>query len=153
MMRTVSPEHEPPATSTDPGRVVFRITPLAVLGALSLAVCATPVAFGLPHPWLVYLVPLGIIVWVLRVRTVVDTETVRVRAPLRTRRVAWDDIASLRLRSRSRVSAVLTSGAELPLPAVHVRDLPLLSVASGMRLPDPTGTPTETPTETPTSQE
>jgi hypothetical protein len=37
------------------------------------------------------------------------------------------------------VSAVLTDGAELPLPAVTVRDLPQLAAVSGGRLPDPAG--------------
>jgi hypothetical protein len=37
------------------------------------------------------------------------------------------------------VSAVLTDGAELPLPAVTVRDLSQLAAVSGGRLPDPAG--------------
>ena len=53
-------------------RAVFRIPPLAILGAVLLAVCATPVAFGAPWFWLVYLLPVAVVVWVLRVRTVVD---------------------------------------------------------------------------------
>jgi len=32
---------------------------------------------------------------------------------------------------------VLSDGSELPLPAVHVRDLPRLAAVSGGRLPDP----------------
>jgi hypothetical protein len=53
------------------------------------------------------------------------------------RRVRWDDIAPLRLRKKAKVSAILTDGAELPLLAVRVRDLPVLTAASGGRLPDP----------------
>ncbi|MDN5747807.1 MAG: PH domain-containing protein [Pseudonocardia sp.] len=34
---------------------------------------------------------------------------------------------------------MLSDGAELPLPAVGVRDLPQLAAASGGRLPDPAG--------------
>ena len=118
-------------------RRVFRISPLGILAALALAICARPVAFGAPGLVYIYLVPLAIIVWVLRTRTVVDVHAVTVRGVLRSRRVPWDRIASLRLDKRAKVSAVLVDGAELPLPAVRVRDLPQLAAASGGRLPDP----------------
>lgn len=123
---------------TAPRRTVFRISPLGILAALGLAACATPVAFGAPGLLVVYLVPIGIIVWVLRTRTVVDADAVTVRRVLGRRRVPWDDIAALRLGKKAKVSAVLTDGAELSLPAVHVRDLPQLAAVSGGRLPDPT---------------
>ena len=122
-----------------PVPTVFRIPPLATLGALAVAVLALPFATGAPWLWLVYLVPLGIVVWVLRRRTTVDAEAVTVRGLVRSRRVPWAEISSLRLGQKSRVSAVLADGAELPLPAVHVRDLPQLAAASGGRLPDPAG--------------
>jgi hypothetical protein len=126
------------ATPDEP-RAVFRISPLVVLVALTFAVCATPVAWAGPYFWLIYLVPLGIIGWTLRVRTTVDPDAVTVRRLVGRRRVPWTQISSLRLRDRARVSAVLSDGAELPLPAVHVRDLPQLAAASGGRLPDPAG--------------
>ena len=126
------------STASTPG-AVFRPSPLIVLVALAIAFCATPFAFGAPFLWLVYLVPLGIVAWVLRVRTVADPEAVTVRRLVGGRRVPWSEISSLRLGARTRVSAVLTDGAELPLPAVHVRDLPQLAAASGGRLPDPAG--------------
>jgi hypothetical protein len=110
-----------------------------VLVALTFTVCATPFAFGAPFFWLVYLVPIGIVVRTLRVRTTVDPETVAVRRVVGGRRVPWSQISSLRLRDHARVSAVLTDGGELPLPAVHVRDLPQLAAASGGKLPDPAG--------------
>jgi hypothetical protein len=119
-------------------RAVFRVSPLVVLVALALAVCATPVAFGAPFLWLVYLVPLGIVVWALRTRTVADAEGLRVRRVVGDRRVGWDAVTALRLDDRSRVHAVLDGDDELPLPAVHVRDLHVLSLASGGRVPDPT---------------
>ena len=126
-----------------PPRAIFRISPLVVLVALVFAVCATPVAFAAPFLWLVYLIPIGIIVWTLRVRTVADPESVAVRRVVGGRRVPWSEIASIHLgRARNpgaaRVSAVLEDGSELALPAVHLRDLPRLSAVSGGRLPDPT---------------
>jgi hypothetical protein len=134
-----SPPDEPSAASAPRARAVFRISPLVVLFALALAVCATPVAASGPYFWLIYLVPLGIIGWTLRVRTTVDPDTVTVRRLLGRRSVPWSEISTLRLRDRARVSAVLNDGAELPLPAVHVRDLPQLAAASGGRLSDPAG--------------
>jgi len=133
----------PPPDPTSP-RAVFQIPRLTVLVAVTLTICVTPVAFAAPWLWLSYLIPLGIIAWVLRVRTTVDTEAVTVRGLLRTRRVLWQQISSLRLgrsglRDRTGVRAVLTDGGELPLPAVHVRDLPQLAAVSGGRLPDPAG--------------
>ncbi len=124
---------------------MFRISPLSLLAVAALTICATPVAFGAPGLELVYLVPLGLIVWILRTRTTADAETVAARGVLRSRRVPWPDITALRLRTRSRVSAVLTDGTELPLPAVHLRDLPTLAAVSGGRLPDPTADPAPEP--------
>jgi hypothetical protein len=121
-----------------PERAVFKVSPLVVLAALALALCATPVAFGAPGLWLVYLVPLGIVVWTLRTRTVADADGLRVRRLVGSRRVAWDAVTALRFDDRARVHAVLDGGDELALPAVHARDLHVLALASGGRVPDPT---------------
>jgi hypothetical protein len=134
----VSAPSDEPVAAPEPRPAVFRTSPLAVLGALAIAVCVTPVAFAGPFLWLVYLLPIGMIVWVLRVRTTVDGEALTVRRVLGRRRVPWAEISSLRLGQR-RVSAMLSDGAELPLPAVAVQDLPQLAAASGGRLPDPAG--------------
>jgi hypothetical protein len=111
---------------------------------VAFSVFAIPFAFGAPWFWLVYLAPIAYVFWILRTRTVVDPATVTVRRMFGSRRVTWSEISSLRLspaaRSRgARVSAVLTSGGELPLPAVHIRDLSQLAAVSGGRLPDPAG--------------
>ena len=118
---------------------VFHPPRTLLLVAAVLALCATPVAFGAPFLWLVYLLPVGVVVWTLRTRTVVDAEAVTVRRLLGGRRVPWDSISSLRLADTVRVAAVLDDGSELPLPAVGVRDLSRLAAASGGRLPDPSG--------------
>jgi hypothetical protein len=123
----------------DPAHAVFRVSPLTVFMALGLVICVTPVAFAAPYLWLIYLVPLAIIVWTLWMRTTADAEALTVRGVLGTRRVPWSEISSLRLAHHARVRAVLTDGSELPLPTVHVRDLPQLAAVSGGRLPDPAG--------------
>lgn len=127
-----------------PPRAVFRPSSLQVLAAVAIAFCATPFAFVAPPFLVVYLIPLGLVLRTLRVRTVVDAEALTVRRVIGGRRVPWSEISSLRLvrgsrHTSSRVSAVLTDGAELPLPAVTVRDLPQLAAVSGGRLPDPAG--------------
>jgi hypothetical protein len=122
---------------------VFRNSPLALLAAVAFMVCFTPVALTVPGMEVLYLIPIGMVAWVLRVRTTVDADTIVARGALRTRRVAWGDVTALHLRTRSRVSAVLGNGSELPLPAVRVRDLPLLAASSGGRLPDPSAEPTK----------
>lgn len=130
---------DPVACGETPSRLVFRRSPLALAGAAFFLVAAIPFAFGAPWFWLVYLVPLGYAYWILRLRTVVDDESVTARRLLASRRVPWSEISSLRLGKKSRVSAVLTDDSELPLPTVRVRDLPALAAVSGGRLPDPAG--------------
>jgi len=132
------PRHHEAVSSSGTTRAVFRVSPLVILFALAVAVCATPVAFGAPFLWLIYLVPVGIIVWTLRTRTVVDAEGLLVRRLVGSRHVPWDDVTGLRLDDRGPVRAVLAAGGELVLPAVGVRDLHALAVASGGLLPDPT---------------
>lgn len=117
-------------------QTVFRTSPLAVLGAVAIAFCFTPVALALPFGELLYLVPIAMVVWVLRVRTTVDDEALTVRRIVGGQRVPWSEISSLRLDQR-RVKAMLSDGAELPLPAVGLRDLPQLAAVSGGRLSDP----------------
>jgi len=120
-------------------RAVFRVSPLMVLFALALGVCAIPVAFGAPYLWLLYVVPVGIVVWTLRTRTVVDDQGMHVRRFVGGRHLSWDAVDGLRVDRRNTVHAVLTDGGEVTLPAVHVRDLPAVGVASGGRLPDLAG--------------
>ena len=120
-------------------RAVFRVSPLTVLFAVALGVCAIPVAFGAPYLWLIYLVPVAVVVWTLRTRTIVDTDGMRVRRLVGGRRVPWDTVGGLRVDRRNTVHAVLTEGGEVTLPAVHVRDLPTLAAASGGRIPDLAG--------------
>jgi 1-acyl-sn-glycerol-3-phosphate acyltransferase len=134
------------APPEQPSGAVFRMSPLVVLVALALAVCVTPVASAGPYLWLLFLVPVGVIVWTLRVRTVADPDAVTVRRVVGGRRVPWTDITSVQVgRARNpataRISAVLQDGSTVTLPTVHVRDLPRLAAVSGGRLPDPTAGP------------
>ena len=129
--------HHEAVSSPGTPRAVFRVSPLMVLFALFLSVCAIPVAFNGPYLWLIYLVPLAVVAWTLRTRTVVDADGLRVRRLVGGRRVPWDSVGGLRVDRRDGVHAVLTEGGEVALPAVHTRDLHQLAVASGGRVPDP----------------
>jgi Bacterial PH domain len=124
-------------TVTDSSTVTFRRPLTTLIGVFGLVVCVTPVAFGVPGLQVLYLVPLGVAVWLVRARTVVGPDTVVAHRVLGSRRVIWSDLQGLRMDERSRVWAVLHGGEEVLLPAVRARDLPLLAAASGGRLPDP----------------
>ncbi|MCP2259949.1 PH domain-containing protein [Streptoalloteichus tenebrarius] len=147
-----APAREPREPAAGPApHAVFRVSPIGVFVILFLAVCVTPVAWGAPGLQVVYLVPLALLVWWWRVRTVVRPDEIVVREMFRTRRLRWDDIVSLRLSERSVVSAVLRDETEVPLPSVRARHIPVLATISG-RLPGPgaaSATVGEDPSATP----
>ncbi|MGH3983182.1 MAG: PH domain-containing protein [Pseudonocardiaceae bacterium] len=115
----------------------FRRPLTALIGVFGLTVCVTPVAFGAPGLQVLYLVPLGVGIWLARTRTVVDRDTMVAHRVVGSRRITWSDLYGLRIDDRSRVWAVLHDGEEVGLPAVRARDVPLLAALSGGRLPDP----------------
>jgi hypothetical protein len=133
--------------------VTFRVSQLGLFVVITLTICVTPLAISAYWLLELYLIPIGLAYWVHRIGTTVDDDGITARGMFRTRRVAWADVTALRLRTRSRVSAVLASGPELPLPAVHLRDLPLLAAVSGGRIPDLTTAPTEGTSVKPASPE
>jgi Bacterial PH domain len=109
-----------------------------VLGALLLAMAATPFAFAAPWLFVIYVVPIAAIFWVLRLRTVADADGLVARTLFGRHELRWGDIRALRLSERSWVRAVLDDGREQPLPTVRTRHLPALALISGGRLDDPT---------------
>ncbi|MCE7007849.1 PH domain-containing protein [Kibdelosporangium philippinense] len=129
-------------------KVVFRTPPTAHLGALLLAVAATPFAFAAPGLFAIYLVPIALIVWVLRNRTTADTDGLVAQSLFASRTLKWDDLASLKL-NRGRVSAVGTDGTVTRLPGVRLRHVSLLSTVSNGRIPDPAADPVSDDEESP----
>jgi hypothetical protein len=127
-----------------PRRLVFRIPGVALVGVLFAFLSFSVVALAGP-PWLlsVYLIPILIGVWVVRTRTVVQADQIRVRRLLGTRRIDWSDLAGLQVREKKWVRAVLRDGDRITLPCVKPRHLPVLALLSGGRLPDPTEAPSE----------
>ena len=128
-----------------PRRLVFRIPGVALVGVLfGLASMSVLALAGPKLLLLTYLIPIMIGVWVVRTRTVVDADVIRVRRLFTARKIGWSDLAGLRVQDRKWVRAVLADGDQVTLPCVKLRHLPVLSLLSGGRLPDPT-TPTEGP--------
>lgn len=125
---------------TDSPAVTFRPPLTGLIAVWGVAVCVTPVAFGVPGLQVLYLVPLAAAVWLLRTRTVAGPEKVVAHRVMGTRSVAWSEMKGVRVDERSRVWAVLHGDDEVRLPVVHARDLPALASASGGRLPDPLAT-------------
>ena len=122
---------------TDAPTVTFRPPLTGLIAVFGLTVCVTPVAFGAPGLQALYLLPLGVVIWLVRTRTVAGPETVVAQRVLGTRRATWSDLAGLRVDDRSRVWAVPRDGKEFGLPAVRARDLSLLAKVSRGRLSDP----------------
>lgn len=115
---------------------MFRSSGVLLLTAFFVAVCATPFAFGAPGLQVIYVVPLAIVVWVLRVRTTVDAERIVVRTLLSRRVLAWSELSGFRITSRSRVRAVLTDGDDVSLPTVRTRHIPVIAALSDGRIPE-----------------
>lgn len=90
-------------------------------------------------PWTtpLLLIPLVLSAAVIRWRTVADRDTVTARTLLGSRTVAWDQVQGLKFVKSSWARAHLTDGTDLRLPAVTFATLPLLTEASGGRVPNP----------------
>lgn len=132
-------------------RVVFRVPAVGILAALLLGACATPIAVTLRYGWLVYLIPVVIIVFVMRTRTIVDSDGMVARTLLGRTVIPWDSLRSLRVQEKSWVRAVLDDDREVTLPAVRTGSIPLLSQVSGGIVPDPSP-PVEQATEEPAEE-
>jgi hypothetical protein len=95
--------------------------------------------FVFTWPWTtpILLVPLLLSMAIIRWRTVADEETVTARTLLGSTTVRWADIEGLRFEKTGWARAHLRAGGELRLPAVTFATLPLLTAASGGRVPNP----------------
>ncbi|WP_132877919.1 PH domain-containing protein [Tamaricihabitans halophyticus] len=124
-------------------RAVFRSSTVLLLVAFFVAVCATPFAWGATGLQAVYVVPVVIIVWTLRRRTTVDRDGMVVRTVWSKRVLPWAEIAGLRLTPKAQVYAVLRDEAEIRLPTVRTRHIPVIAILSEGRIPDTTVDSTE----------
>jgi hypothetical protein len=118
--------------------LVIRISPMAhfAVGFLALGML-TLVLAGPSWCALLLLIPIALSVAVVRYRTTADSDSVTARTMLASQTVAWDDIAGLRFGKGAWALAQLKDGDDLRLPAVTFSTLPLLTEASGGRVPNP----------------
>ncbi|SEH86988.1 PH domain-containing protein [Mycolicibacterium rutilum] len=128
-------------SDADPTPVVIRISPMAhfavaflVLGLLTLVLA------GLPWVLALLVIPAGLSAYVVRNRTVADRDGVTARTLLSSETVRWDDVDGLRFGKGSSAYAHLKDGRDIRLPAVTFATLPLLTEASGGRVPNPYST-------------
>lgn len=105
------------------------------VGFLTLGLLVPVLTWPLTAPLLV--IPVVLSAMIVRLRTVADQHSVTARTLLGSRSVRWGDIDGLRFSRGSWARAHLTSGDQLRLPAVTFATLPLLTEASGGRVPNP----------------
>ena len=86
---------------------------------------------------LLLVIPVMLSVSIIRYRTVADRDNVTARSLVGSETVAWDDIDGLHFGKGSWAIAQLKDGRQLRLPAVTFATLPLLTEASGGRVPNP----------------
>lgn len=136
----VDRENEPEDRRERGRKAVFRVPGTALLAVVLLMVCLVPTAFsGVPGLWALYVVPLALIVFVVRTRTVASGEGLAVRTMFGHRELPWERLKGLAITGRAKVKAVLTDDTEVPLPTVRTRHLPVISLVSEGRLKDPSG--------------
>jgi hypothetical protein len=110
---------------------VFRIPLTALVAVVVLAVCVTPMAFAVPGLQLVYLLPAGLAVWLLRERTTIDAAAVVARYLWSSRRLPWSELDGLMVGRSGAVRAVTRTGELVRLPGVRFADLERIAQVSG----------------------
>ncbi|MER7116059.1 PH domain-containing protein [Saccharomonospora azurea] len=120
-------------------RAVFRIPGTALIGVLMLFMCMFPFAATLPYLLPLLIVPIAVAIWIMRTRTVATRDGLEVRTMLGTRQLPWDALKGFSLTPKASVVAVLSDDTKVALPSVRTRHLPVLSLVSEGRVPDPSG--------------
>lgn len=147
----VPPEHNPaddgaragtPGDETAPSEV-FRIpvTGYAAVACLTVIVLIPVLNWPAYFGWLI-IIPLFLVWWVARMRTVVSPAGVAVRTTTGRRSAGWDAVRGVvfphpRVFGISWARAHLRDGTVLRLPAVTWNDIPRVSRASAGHIPDP----------------
>jgi Bacterial PH domain len=126
----------PSASASTP--VVIRISAMAHIAVGFLTLGLSSLVFAGPD-WfgLFLLIPVVLSVAVMRYRTTADHDTVTARRMFGSETVRWEDIDGLRFGRRSWAVARRRDGTEFALPAVTFATLPVLTAASGGRVPNP----------------
>ena len=126
----------PDESTTKP--LVIRMSPMAHFASGFLALGLLVMITVFPTWGAVFMVlPILASVAIVRLRTVADRNTLTARTLLSSRTVGWDEVDGLRFDRTSWARAHLRNGSDMLLPAVTFTTLPLLSEASGGRVPNP----------------
>jgi hypothetical protein len=122
----------------DDARLVIRISPMAHLASLVLAVSLLVFVPVLGN-WSLVLMVLPVLssVAIERLRTVAGPDTVTARGLLSSRTSAWTDIEGLAFNRGGWARACLAGGTRMLLPAVTFATLPILTAASAGVVPNP----------------
>ena len=121
-------------------KAVFRIPAISYLAVVFLMVCLIPVSFnGVPGLWALYIVPLVLIAFVARTRTIATPQGLDVRTLLGHREIPWEAMKGLAITRHAKVRAVLADDSQIPLPTVRTRHIPVISLVSDGKVADPTG--------------
>ena len=120
-------------------RIQFRRSSALTVAAVIVAIAGLSVLTWAPYLVVLVVIPLGVAVWSWRSGTDADESGLTVRAALGRRRIPWSNVAGV-FTEGDQVSAQLTSGRAITLPAVGAADVPRLVAASGQDLgPAPDG--------------
>jgi Bacterial PH domain len=116
----------------------FRHNTALTVAAVVVMLTLISVLTWAPYLLVLEVVPFAVAIWSWRAGTDVDQTGLTVRALLGQRRIPWRDVSALFTDGRGRVSAQLSSGRAVALPAVGRADLPrLTAVATGEPVSDP----------------
>jgi hypothetical protein len=117
--------------------VVINISPMAhfAVGFFALGLLVPVLTWPPTAPLLI--IPVLLSALIIRLRTQADRDGVTVRTLVGGQSVRWEEIDGLRFSKGSWARAQLKNGGELRLPAVTFATLPLLTEASGGRVPNP----------------
>ncbi|HEY2448372.1 MAG TPA: PH domain-containing protein [Mycobacterium sp.] len=131
-MATDSTEETAPASP-----VVINISPMAhfAVGFFALGLLVPVLTWPPTAPLLI--IPVVLSALIVRLRTQADQNGVTARTLLGSQTLSWAEIEGLRFHKGSWARARLKGGRELRLPAVTFATLPLLTRASGGRVPNP----------------
>lgn len=118
-------------------RTVIRVTQLAYLGVVVLALCVFLFVVGWPKLlWWLMLLPVAVVVWIARTRTVVSESGLDLQRVFSSRHLDWEQIKGVSIPKRGYVRAHLADDSVVALPAVGYDKLRKLITASDGRLPD-----------------
>jgi hypothetical protein len=109
----------------------------ALLPVALLFLAMLPVAAARPWTPVIFLVPLVVAAWVVRVGVDVGDDGITVRSLLAQRTVGWAELAGIRVADRGALWLVTRHGTEVRVPVLRARDLPRLAELSGGRIDVP----------------